>query len=274
MSVLQETITPVSLRSLKILNASLKTWFICLVLAQIIFVTYLSLGYGLNSITVGLSQWNKFNNTAYVAGDTLGNLMYATHVLLAIIMIIGGSLQLIPALRNRFRKFHRYNGRLFVTLACTISLAGMYLIIVRGTVGNTLLHSLTFFSGVVVIVSSFFAIKAARNRNFALHQVWAIRLYLAANGVLFFRLMIFGWMISFGALGINTEDFTGPTVVTVSVFSYVMPLLIAEFVRYTKNCDKVILHYACAGLMFAISLVFIGGLFAITIANWYPLVTS
>lgn len=266
------SVTQATTKSLKLFNFSLKTWFICLVLAQITFAIYLSFGYGLTSITSGLSEWNRFNQTAYVANDGLGNTMYAAHVLLAIIMMLGGSLQLVPSLRNRFRTFHRYNGRLFITLACTISVAGMYLIVVRGTVGNTLMHSLTAFSGIVVLVSSFFAIQAAKKRNFALHQIWAIRLYLAANGVLFFRLMIFAWMISFGTLGINTEDFTGPTVVTVSVFSYVMPLLIAELVRYTKKSAKPFLHFLCASLLFIISLVFIGGLIAITIANWYPLV--
>ncbi|MDT0595010.1 DUF2306 domain-containing protein [Glaciecola petra] len=261
-------------KSRRLFNLSLKSWFICLVLAQITFAIYLSFGYGLTSVTSGLSEWNRFNQTAYVPDDSLGNAIYAIHVLLAIIMMLGGSLQFVPTIRKRFSTFHRYNGRLFVTLACTISLAGIYLIIVRGTVGNTLLHSLTAFSGVVILVSSFFAIRAAKNRNFTLHQIWATRLFLAANGVLFFRLMIFAWMVSFGALGINTEDFTGPTVVSVSVLSYLAPLLIAELVRYTKNSNSALLYIVGACLMFAIALVFIGGLFAITIANWYPLVMS
>ncbi|WP_257323988.1 DUF2306 domain-containing protein [Pseudoalteromonas rhizosphaerae] len=254
----------------KLLDNSKKLWFICLLMAQGCFVTYLILGYGLTSVTTGLSGWSRLNNTAYAASDPTGNILYATHVLLAIVMIISGSLQLIPALRTKYNKFHRYNGRVFVLLACTISMAGMYLIIVRGTVGNTLMHSLTIFAGCVVILSSILAVQAARGRNINTHQIWAIRLYLAANGVLFFRLMIFAWFLTFGSLGIDTATFTGPTVLTISICSYVMPLLIAELVRYAGRTTNKVITTVTAGLMVLISFVFLVGLFGVVLANWYP----
>lgn len=253
---------------------SLTTWFVCLLLAQITFVAYLLLSYAYSGLSTDLSQWTRFNDTAYVADDTVGNGAYAAHVLLAIFMILGGSLQLIPKLRNRYRKFHRINGRIFVCFACIIALAGMYLMIARGTVGDAFMHSLTFFGGLVILCSSYFAVKAAINRNFAIHQQWAIRLFLAANGVLFFRLMLFAWFLTFGAIGINTETFTGPTLVAVSICSYVIPLLIAELVRYAQKLNKTWLNILCTTLMTAISTVFLIGLIGITLANWYPSVMA
>ena len=71
------------------------------------------------------------------------------------------------------------------------------------------------FGGLVVIVSSIFAVKTAL-RNFNAHQRWAIRLYLAANGVLFFRLLIFAWFLAFGTLGVDTATFTGPAVLVLA----------------------------------------------------------
>lgn len=258
----------------RLLENSKKIWFICLLMAQGCFVIYLILGYALTSVTTGLSGWVRLNNTAYVASDPIGNLIYATHVLLAVVMIIGGSLQLIPAIRAKYTKFHRYNGRVFVLLACTISIAGMYLMIVRGTVGNLLMHSLTMFGGGMVILSSIFAVLAARGRNINSHQIWAIRLYLAANGVLFFRLMIFAWFLTFGSLGIDTTTFTGPTVLAVSVCSYVMPLLIAELVRYAGKTSNKMITIATAALMMLISIVFLVGLFGVVLANWYPAIVG
>jgi len=260
-----------SLNAHKMLLVSKGFWFVSLAMAQLVFVTYLALGYGLAAVNTQFADWNKFNATAYLADDTVGNFIYGLHVLLAIIMIIGGSLQLIPLIRQRFRRFHRINGRVFVTLACTISLAGLYLITFRGTVGNLLLHCLTSFSGIVVLVSSFYAVHAAKNRDLARHQTWAIRLYLAANGVLFFRLIMFAWLLSFGTLGINTDDFTGPTIIAISLSSYVLPLLIFEFVRRSQN--SVMTYLSCA-ILIAVGLVFLLGLFGITLSRWYPAITA
>jgi uncharacterized membrane protein len=265
MSVLSMLPTP-----FKMFKTSQTIWFVSLMLAQLFFVIYLIAGYGISSVTTGLSQWNKFNTSAYVSGDTVGNTMYAGHVLLAIIMIVGGSLQLIPAIRHRFTRFHRYNGRVFVLLACTISLAGLYLITVRGTVGNTLMHSLTAFSGAVVIISSIFAVRAARKRSFALHQQWALRLFLAANSVLFFRLFIFAWFITFGSLGVNTENFTGPTVLSVSVLSYIVPLIIVQLVWYANKGKQPWLLISLSALLLLISAIFLLGLFGLIVGNWYP----
>ncbi|MGJ8680207.1 DUF2306 domain-containing protein [Paraglaciecola sp.] len=233
-------------------------------------MSYLLFGYGYTATTSGWSKWIQFNNTAYVENDMLGNLAYASHVLLAIAMILGGSLQVLPSVRNRFRKFHRINGRIVVGLACFISLAGMYLIIFRGTVGNLFMHLLTSFSGLVILVSGYMSIKTARNKNFTAHKVWAIRLYLAANGVLFFRLMIFAWFAVFGTLGVNTEDFTGITVMCVSLASYVLPLLMAEWVRDSNKHLKPIIAFPCACMLLVVSAIFLLGLFAIAAGSWYP----
>jgi uncharacterized membrane protein len=258
----------------KMLSNSKKIWFSCMLMAQTCFVTYLVLGYGLISVTAGISGWNRLNNTAYVANDTTGNLMYGAHVLLAIVMIIGGSLQLIPSLRAKHPLFHRLNGRIFVLLACTISLAGIYLILARGTTGNTLMQGLTIFGGCVVILSSICAVIAAKKRNFSLHKTWAIRVYLAANGVLFFRLMIFAWFLTFGTLGVDTTTFTGPTVLAVSICSYIIPLSIAELVRYAETTTNTIITIATASLMLLIAIIFLVGLFGVVLANWYPAVFS
>ncbi len=258
----------------KILNSSVNIWFISLVFAQIFFVAYLVLGYGMSTMNLDISNWNTFNKSAYIEGDGAGNIMYGVHVLFAIIMLIGGNLQLIPQIRQRYTRFHRYNGRLFVCLACVVSIAGIYLILFRGTVGNAVLHGLTLFGGVVVLLSSLFAVWHARKRDFLRHQIWATRLFLAANGVLFFRLIMFAWLMLFGTVGIEMKTFTGPTVLTISIFSYVMPLVIYEIVRYAKTTQNEILKLVSSLGLLSISLVFITGLFSIAMSNWIPSVVA
>jgi hypothetical protein len=158
----------------------------------------------------------------------------------------------------------------------------MYLITSRGTVGDLFMHSMTFFSGLVVLLASFLAVKAARSRNIKLHSEWAIRLFLAANGVLFFRLIIFAWFMVFGALGVNTDDFTGPTVYAVSVSAYLLPLVIFEWYRrlhrqlsdaskLTSVQSNIMLKtYAISICLILIGMIFLIGLFGITLGSWYP----
>ncbi|MBT0587333.1 hypothetical protein KIU71_12990 [Alteromonas sp. SM 2104] len=159
---------------------------------------------------------------------------------------------------------------MFLTLACTISIAGIYLMISRGTVGSWPMHVMTGFSGVVVLVSSFFALRAALQKRFVEHRVWAIRLYLAANGVLFFRIMLFGWLMVFGQLGIDFATFTGPAIMFVSVASYLLPLAVFEFYQYSQRSGSTLINGLFTGLMCVVSLCFLIGTAGVVMGNWYP----
>jgi hypothetical protein len=150
----------------------------------------------------------------------------------------------------------------------------MYLITVRGTVGNIFTHSLVFFNGLVVLFTASFAIVAIRKKNIQAHQNWAIRLYLAANGVLFFRLTIFAWFMFFGSAGVNTDNFTGPAVYMVGISSYVLPIVLFECCRLVKQTNNTLSCIVMTLIVAIIAVVFLVGLFAITVGNWFPLVFS
>lgn len=258
----------------KVLSWSARSWLSVLVVCQLLFVVYLIFAYANPAISGNFALWNGNAPGAFIANDTAGNVAFGMHVLLAIIMIIGGPLQLIPAIRNRFRTFHRINGRIFVVLAVVISLVGIYLLWTRGTVGNTLMHSLTTFNGVVTIVSGYFAYTYAKQRKIAIHQVWATRLFIVANGVLYFRILLFGFLVTIGPIGIDFETFTGPTVVVISLCSYVIPVLFYELYRSAQRSQSAFYIYAVGLSLFAITLTFALGTFGVTLANWLPVIQS
>ena len=254
----------------KLLSWSAKSWLSVLVLCQVLFVIYLLFAYANPAITGKLTQWNGNAPNAFVENDTAGNIAFGMHVLLAIIMIIGGPLQLIPAIRNRFRTFHRINGRIFVMLAVLISFVGIYLMYTRGTVGDTLMQSLTTFNGVVTIVSAYFAYTYAKQRKIAVHQVWATRLFIVANGVLYFRILLFGFLVAVGPVGIDFETFTGPTVVAISLCSYVIPVLFYELYRTAQRSQSALYIYTVGLSLIIVTLTFVVGTFGVTVANWLP----
>lgn len=255
-----------------LLSWSATSWLSVLIFCQLIFVTYLIFAYANPALSGNLALWNGNSTSAFVPNDPAGNTAFGMHVLLAIIMILGGPLQLIPALRNRFRKFHRINGRVFVTLAVVISFVGIYLMWTRGTVGNALMQGLTTFNGVVTIVSGYFAYTYAKQRKIAIHQIWATRLFIVANGVLYFRILLFGFLVAIGPIGIDFETFTGPTVVAISLCSYVVPVLFYELYRSAKRSQSAPYIYAVSFSLIAITLSFMLGTFAVTMANWLPVI--
>ncbi|QPG06874.1 DUF2306 domain-containing protein [Salinimonas marina] len=258
------------LKTGNLLRGSVQAWFVVLMVAQLCFVLYLLLGYGHATLSADLARWNQFNSGAFEPSNPAGNLAYGLHVLLAVIMIAGGPLQLIPALRARYWRLHKINGYTFVTLAVCISMASQYLLWTRGTVGSLSMHLMTSFSGIVVVVSAIMAVKAARNKRIAIHQVWAVRLFLAANSVLFFRILLFGWLMIFGQAGIDFSTFSGPAVVAISIGSYLLPLLMFEWYRYGLTAQS---GFATVTITMAMGLAVICfsiGTFGVVVGNWYP----
>jgi hypothetical protein len=51
-----------------------------------------------------------------VPGDTAGNVAFGTHVLVAAVIVFGGTLQLIPHIRTRAISFHRWKWGLSLTV--------------------------------------------------------------------------------------------------------------------------------------------------------------
>src|SRR5215469_16877837 len=72
--------------------------------------------------------WNRNKNLTdgYIAGDAAGNLFFAAHVILALVLTFGGALQLVPKIRSRALAFHRWNGRVFLVAGVVATLGGLY----------------------------------------------------------------------------------------------------------------------------------------------------
>ncbi len=115
------------------LKAAVRFWFGVMVIGQLVFAFTVASFYGMAAAR-GSSQraWSKSITHGYVAGDTMGNLAVATHLLSAVVVILAGMIQLVPQVRERAPAFHRWNGRLYIVTAFTISLAGLYMTWIRG----------------------------------------------------------------------------------------------------------------------------------------------
>ena len=258
------------------LKASSRFWFAVTVVSQSLFATYIVLLFGLSAVHGHLGDRARFNNHAFVPGDHLGNLAVAGHMMFAIIINLSGALQLVPSLRNRAPLFHRWNGRIFIVGAFVVSLAGLYMIWIRGAVGDLPQHVASTIDALLILSFATLALRTAMGRKVAAHRQWALRLFMVISGVWFFRLGVFLWIaINHGPAGFDDDTFTGPFLTIWGLGSFLLPLAILEvYLRGEKlgigNARK--LSMAC--LIVVATLMIVAGTFQVTTVAWVPAIRN
>jgi uncharacterized membrane protein len=255
----------------KALVASTTIWFIVALIGQWAFLYYIVDFFGASTLQGNFQDWTKnpFLRNAYVAGDTVGNLSFATHALLAAFMAFGGVLQLIPTIRERAIAVHRWNGRLFVITAMIASIAGLYLIWLRGDKPTVIASALPLtFNAVLIIAFGALAWRAALAGNISMHRRWALRLYLVANAQWFFRVGVFAWIIiNQGPVGM-TKAADGPFDRFWVVGCYLLPLAILELYLRAKDSTNRNARLAMAGGMLVLTIVMGIGIVCFTGFIW------
>lgn len=261
----------------KPLNFVVKLWFILATLGQWIFGFYVMAFYGGNAWSGNIEKWNNVSPHAYEAGDLKGNLIAGFHFLLAAVILIGGPLQLIPQVRNRFRNFHRWLGRIYVCAAIIVSTAGLIMIWTRGTVGTTFMHVSNSITAIYIIIFAILTIRAARARQFGKHRIWALRLIMVANGVWFFRVATRAWLfINGGPVGFSFKTFSGPFLTLLSIFTYILPLslILLEMYLYAQKKKDQTFTYITSAVIFMFTIIMVIGIYAATAKSWVPRISS
>lgn len=249
-------------------------WFIVAVIGQWIFATYVALFYGGAAIDNDFMKWNRVLPHGYVEGEPMGNIAVGIHVFFAVAILFGGPLQFIPFVRNRFRTFHRWNGRAYITTMALVSLSGIYMVLTKGTISGLIGDISVGLNGVLILTFAYLTLNYALKRNFKAHNQWAFRLFLVANGVWFFRIGLMFWLlINGGPVGFDPVTFRGPFLVVLGFGQYTIPLLIYEL--YIKAKNGTFQQKLGVTLMLLIStLITATGIFAATMGMWLPRITS
>jgi hypothetical protein len=254
------------------LQAAVRFWFVVTVIGQLVFAFTVASFYGIAAVRGDSQQaWSKSITHGYVAGDTLGNFAVATHLFSAVIVILAGTIQLIPQIRERAPFFHRWNGRLYIVTAFTISLAGLYMLWIRGSVGDLSQHLGTSVMAVLIMFCAAMALRYALARDFKTHRRWALRLYLVVSASLFIRAGIFlSLLLNHGPFGFDPTTFTGPFLTFISFAQYLVPLAVLEIYLRTKDRAGAPGRFAMAAGFVVLTVALGVGIFAVTMAIWVP----
>jgi len=252
------------------LNIAARFWFLVAVVGQWIFLVYVVAFYGGSAIRGDLRAWNRVLPRGYVAGDTIGNLVVAIHLFLAVIIIVGGPLQLIPQVRRHAPSFHRWNGRLYVLTVFVTSIAGLYMIWSRGR-ADVVIRLGTSLHAVLIMSFAVFAVRFAIAGDISTHRRWALRLFMVVNAGWFFRIGLMRWiLLDQGPAGFDPKTLAGPFLTFFSIADYILPLAILEIYLRTKDRGSVSGRFALATVLLALTVGMGVGLSSATRVMWLP----
>ena len=262
-----------SLRKLadRALKAAAGFWFVVVVLGQLVFAFTVASFYGLTAARGNWQQWNKSMTHGYAPGHPMGNLVVAIHLTSAVIIMFSGAIQLVPLIRRRAPSFHRWNGRIYFVTAFAISIAGLYMMWFRGTVGDLPQHLGQSLDAVLIMLCAAMALRYALARDFKTHRRWALRLFMVVSASLFIRAGIFlSFLLNHGPFGFNAVTFSGPFLTFMSFAQYLLPLAVLEIYLRTQDRAGAAGRLAMAAGLFVLTVAMGAGIFAVTMASFLP----
>jgi hypothetical protein len=254
-----------------VLKAAATSWFIVAILGQCVFVAYVIGFYGRSAINGRFEEWNEVLPHGHVAGDTVGNVVVSLHLLFAVVVIVGGVLQLIPQVRRIAPAFHRWNGRVYLSSVLVMGIGGLVMVWTRGAVGDLSQHVAISINALLIIGFAGMALHHARARRIDLHRRWALRLFLAVSGVWFFRVGLMAWIVANqGPVGFDPDTFQGPFLTVLAFAQYLLPLAVLELYFRAQASGSARARIAMAAGLGAATLVTATGVAAASAIMWLP----
>ncbi len=246
-------------------------WFSVAAVGQAAFIAFILAFYGVRTATGNFAGWNdKPLITGYVKGDDVGNAVFAAHVLLASVVTLAGLMQMIPALRRKWPRLHRWTGRTFLTLAIFLALSGVWMAVVRGTYLSVISAVAILINAALILVFAGLAWRHAVKRRFEQHRLWAIRTFMVVSGVWFLRVGIMGWiLVNRGPVGM-TDRMSGPADIVLTFGSYLIPLAMLELYGAAQRSAGSVGKLLAAALVAAASVFTAAGVFGTIAFMWVP----
>ena len=234
------------------LSASAVAWFVPAMIGQWLFAYHVVREYGATALAGNIGAWNERLFVGLVEGDLAGNIALVVHLIIAFVVTVGGTLQLIPAIRARAPAFHRWNGRLYILLAFVTSIAALYMVWTRDTFGPDTLELSVSLNAVLIMAFAALTWRHAMARRFDLHHRWALRTFMVMSGVLFLRVI-------YACIGVATQgamapgigsEMDGPVDLVISLSSFLLPLAVLELYLWAGRRKGAVAKLTAASVVF------------------------
>jgi|SRR5215217_20141 len=254
------------------LRASAVFWCVVAAVGIWIFGYYIAALYGVGFVGGDLDRWNRVlpKGHGYVPGDGRGNVALGIHLLMALVVTLGGVVQLIPVVRRRVPALHRWNGRLFITVALIAAATGLYIAFSRGAVAGDFMTAGNVINAVLILIFGIMAWRQARARRFDSHQRWALRLFVVVLAVWFYRVGMMLWFAANGGPVGHNDSFTGAFDVFLAFAHVLLPLAVLELFLLARDRGGAMMKLSMAALLGLLTLAMGAGVALATMAMWLP----
>lgn len=253
------------------LGVTAALWLLVAFAGQLLFMAYVAGFYGGAALGGDLARWNKVMPRGLVPGDDFGNAVLASHLLFTLVVLLGGVLQLLPALRRAAPRLHHWVGRSYILSAVVLSMGGLTMVWTRGEPARFGQHLGISLNALLILVFAGLALRAALARRIDEHRRWALRLYLAVLGVWFFRLGLTLWLLVHQApVGFDPKTFSGPFLTLLSFAQTLVPLALLELYLRARLNPRPGVQAAAAGGLVLLALATAAGTVAAWLMLWRP----
>jgi hypothetical protein len=215
--------------SSSIMKFAARFCFAVLVAGQLVFGFSLAAFYGLASWREHWQSWNHVMKHGYIPGASLGNAVVVAHVLTATVVVLTGTMQLIPVIRQRLPALHRWTGRVYLLSAVVLGSAGIVVLWTRSIGGDLPMRIGTTIDALLIVVFAALTFRTALAREFTAHREWALRLFVVVSAAWFFRVAVtLMFAINGGPFGFDPRTTSGPLLTFMTFAEYLGPLAMLE----------------------------------------------
>jgi len=255
--------------------ATLRGWMGALMvvatwLSGAIFGAYILAYYGGAMSDGAMERWNHTLPRLYEANAASATWGIGVHFAAGGLLLVLGPTQLIAWIRQRWLPVHRWIGRLFVTASLLTAVGGLSFIVLKGTIGGTVMDIGFALYGALMALAAVQTIRYARARQLDEHRAWAIRLFALVIGSWLYRIEYAIWFMSTEGLG-HTRSFDG-FFDQIMAFAFYLPnLAIAElYIRSPGATGSRPLAIGAAVVFGVTGVIVLVGTYYFTSTYWGP----
>jgi Predicted membrane protein (DUF2306) len=246
-------------------------WFGVALVGQLVFLAYVVGFYGGAALAGDFARWNKVMPRGLVDGDSTGNAVLMAHLFFTAVILMGGLLQLLPALRRAAPRVHHWVGRLYIGSAVVLALGGLFMVWTRGEAVQFGQHLGISLNALLILLFAGLALRAAIARRIDAHRRWALRLWFAVLGVWFFRLGLTLWLLIHQApVGFDMKSFSGPFLTFLSFAQTLIPLALLQLYFVAQRSKQPMLQGGVAALLAGLTLATAAGIGTASMMLWLP----